>query len=253
MAIFQPPKNNLLHIEVINEIIQAIVSGALKPGERIIEQHIAEQMQISRAPVREAIRELAAHDIIKFLPRKGAYIAPLESRGIQEVYLLRSCLEGLAARLATAHLTEADLDQLIQLNKCMEEATVKNDATNFVESDLKFHDLICQKCGYQRLIKMIEGVRIQTRLYMIMSKWHLVAHSQLNREANAHLPILEALKAREPEAAEVKTREHIVSSGQLLLEYLNANPLESKKSADIRLDKELFRFSTFSPNQLPKR
>lgn len=244
MVIFQPPKNNLLHMEVINEIIQAIVSGALKPGDRIIEQHIAEQMQISRAPVREAIRELAAHDIIKFLPRKGAYIASLEPQGIQEVYLLRSCLEGLAARLAAVHLTQADLNQLVQLNECMVQATFENKATDFVESDLNFHDLICQRCGYGRLIKMIEGVRIQTRLYMIMSKWHLVAHSQLNRETNAHLPILEALKARDQEAAEAKTREHIISSGKLLLEYLNRNRSDAKEEAEVVLDSNLFKFST---------
>ncbi|TCL70042.1 DNA-binding GntR family transcriptional regulator [Hydrogenispora ethanolica] len=220
MTVFNPPKSNLLHIEVINAIINAIVSGSLKPGDRIIEQHIAEQMQISRAPVREAIRELVAQDIIKFLPRKGAYIAPLNPKNVQEVYLLRSCLEGLAARLATEWLTEADLNQLYLLNFKMGEATLKNDALAFIESDLAFHDLICHRCDHAQLIKMLEGVRVQTRLYMIMSKWNLVAHSQLNREMNAHQPILDAFRERNPEAAEQTIRAHIITSGNLLLEYL---------------------------------
>ncbi len=220
MTDFSPPKSNLLHIEVINAIINAIVSGALKPGDRIIEQHIAEQMQISRAPVREAIRELVAQDIIKFMPRKGAYIAPLNPKNIQEVYLLRSCLEGLAARLATDLLTEADLSQLYLFSLKMGEATLKNDAAAFIESDLAFHDLVCHRCGHAQLIKMIEGVRIQTRLYMVMSKWNLVAHSQLNREMNAHQPILDAFRERDQEAAEKVMRTHIVAAGDLLLEHL---------------------------------
>lgn len=220
MAVFCPPKSNLLHTEVINAIINAIVSGSLKPGERIIEQHIAEQMQISRAPVREAIRELVAQDIIKFLPRKGAYIAPLSQRGIQEVYTLRGCLEGLAARLATLELTEKDLNELYSLNAKMEEATRANDANAFIEADLAFHDLICQRCGHARLLKMIDGVRLQTRLYMVMSKWNLVAHSQLNREMNAHQPVLDAFRDRNQEEAEKSMRCHITSAGNLLLEYL---------------------------------
>jgi DNA-binding GntR family transcriptional regulator len=243
MAAFKPPKNSLLHIEVINEIINAIVAGDLKPGDRIIEQHIAEQMQISRAPVREAIRELVAHDILQFLPRKGAYLAPLEPQGIRDVYLLRSCLEGMAARLAATRLTSADLVELYHLNSKMENATRENDATGFVECDLGFHDLICQKSGHAHLVKIIEGVRIQTRLFMIMSKWHLVAHSQLNREMNAHLPILEAFKNKDEEAAELEMRKHIIFAGNLLLEYTNLGKVLPKENQDISLNSDLFKFS----------
>jgi DNA-binding GntR family transcriptional regulator len=220
MNVFNPPQSNLLHTEVINAIINAIVTGSLKPGDRIIEQRIAEEMQISRAPVREAIRELVAQDIIKFLPRKGAYISSMDTKSIQEIYLLRSCLEGLAARLAATRLTEAELNELCLLNLKMGEATLKNNADEFIKLDLAFHELICRRSEHVQLIKMIDGVRIQTRLYMIMSKWHLVAHSQLNREMNAHQPILDAFRGRDCEEAEKSMREHIDKSGNLLLEYL---------------------------------
>jgi DNA-binding GntR family transcriptional regulator len=220
MALFNPPQSNSLHVEVINAIINAIVSGSLKPGDRIIEQRIAEEMQISRAPVREAIRELAAQDIIKFLPRKGAYIAPMEANNVKETYLLRSCLEGLAARLAATRLSKSELDELRLLNLKMGEATLKNDAEQFIQLDLAFHELINQRSEHAQLIKMIDGVRIRTRLYMVMSKWNLVAHSQLNREMNAHQPLLDALGARDGELAEKKMREHIVKAGDLLLENL---------------------------------
>lgn len=231
MAVFKPATSNLLHIEVINAIINAIVSGELKPGDHIIEQHIAQEMQISRAPVREAIRELAAQDIIQFIPRKGAYVAPLDPRNIEGIYLLRSYLEGLAARLAAPRLTETDLNEMYLLNYQMGEASLKNNVDTFINLDLQFHDFICQHCEHSQLKKMIDGVQLQTKLFMNMSKWHLAAHSELHREMNAHEPILEALRARNQEEAEMKMREHIVMAGNRLLEYLvdNKSSKNSKK------------------------
>ncbi|NLY90829.1 MAG: GntR family transcriptional regulator [Firmicutes bacterium] len=220
MAEFKPPQNNLLHIEVINAIINAIVSGELKPGDHIVEQHIAQQMQISRAPVREAIRELAAQDIIRLIPRKGAFVAPLDPKNIEGIYLLRSYLEGLAARLAVLRLTEADLNELYLLNYQMGEAALKNNVNTFIDLDLRFHDFICQHCAHPQLKKMIDGVQLQTKLFMNMSKWHLAAHSELHREMNAHQPLLEALRARNQDEAEMRMREHIIMAGNLLLEYL---------------------------------
>lgn len=220
MAEFKPPQNNLLHIEVINAIINAIVSGELKPGDHIVEQHIAQQMQISRAPVREAIRELAAQDIIRLIPRKGAFVAPLDPKNIEGIYLLRSYLEGLAARLAVLRLTEVDLNELYLLNYQMGEAALKNNVNTFIDLDLRFHDFICQHCAHPQLKKMIDGVQLQTKLFMNMSKWHLAAHSELHREMNAHQPLLEALRARNQDEAEMRMREHIIMAGNLLLEYL---------------------------------
>ncbi|HBE80809.1 MAG TPA: GntR family transcriptional regulator [Firmicutes bacterium] len=220
---FRPMKNNLLHMDVVNEIIEAIVSGELKPGDRIIEQHIAKQMQISRAPVREAIRELVAQGIVRFLPRKGAYIAPLEPEEIRNVYLLRSRLEGLAAFMATSRFSNSDLQILLQLSENMESATKENNGKKFIDNDLKFHDKICQTCENQNLQKMIAGVRIQIQLFMMISKWNLVAHSQLTKESRTHQPIIQAFLKSDAAQAEQCMREHIISSGALLIDYVEEN------------------------------
>lgn len=220
---FKPMKTNLLHMDVVNAIIAAIVTGELKPGDRIIEQHIAEQMQISRAPVREAIRELVAQGIVKFLPRKGAYIAPLEPDEIRNVYLLRSRLEGLAAFIATPKLLNNDLHLLLSFSENMETATQENDAKKFIENDLKFHDLICQICGNENLQKMIAGVRIQIQLFMMISKWNLVIHSQLTKESRTHQPIIHAFLKSDADLAEQCMRSHVISAGALLIEYIEEN------------------------------
>ncbi len=220
MNSFQPATNTLLHTEVINDIIAAIVSGDLKPGDRVIEQYIAQQMKISRSPVREAIRELVAQGILQFEPRKGAYVSPMIPSEIKSTYLLRSRLEGLAARLATEYLTKDDLNTLGTHTQEMVEASQINNAMSFVENDIKFHDFITTHCNHSRLIKMIEGVRIQTRLYMVMSKEYLVANSQLNRESNAHQPILEAFRQHDCDLVEQRVQEHILAAGEIMLESI---------------------------------
>jgi DNA-binding GntR family transcriptional regulator len=220
MNSFQPATNNLLHTEVINDIIAAIVAGDLKPGDRVIEQYIAQQMKISRSPVREAIRELVAQGILQFEPRKGAYVSPIVPNEIKSTYMLRSRLEGLTARLATDYLTKEDLVILEQNSQQMVEASRVNHAASFVDNDIKFHDFITGHCNHPRLIKMIEGVRIQTRLYMVMSKEYLVAHSQLNRESNAHQPILEAFRLHDCDLVEKRVQEHILAAGEIMLESI---------------------------------
>jgi DNA-binding GntR family transcriptional regulator len=220
MSLFQPPVNNLLHTDVINDIIAAIVAGDLKPGDRVIEQYIAQQMKISRSPVREAIRELVAQGILQFEPRKGAYVSPMVPGEIKSTYMLRSRLEGLAARLSTDYLTQDDLVILEHNSLQMVEASQVNNAAAFVDNDIQFHDFITTHCNHPRLIKMIEGVRIQTRLYMVMSKEYLVAHSQLNRESNAHQPILEAFRMHDCNLVEQKVQEHILAAGEIMLESI---------------------------------
>ncbi len=219
MSIFKPPQKNLLSVEVMNRIIDAIAVGELNPGDHITEQYIAAKMEISRAPIREAIRELASQGIIRLLPRKGAYIAPLFPQDIKEAYILRSCLEGLAAELATKRLTREDLMALESFTKKMEQAAIDDNSAVYVENDLKFHDLIAERSGHYRLIKMIEGVRVQTRLLMSMSKCHSISQT----DESSHQLIIEALNARNAELAEQRMRQHIRVMGNRLLNHLEAN------------------------------
>jgi DNA-binding GntR family transcriptional regulator len=224
MPMFKQANRNLLHDEVINAIIEGIVSGKLRSGDRIIEQKIATDMDISRGPVREAIRELVNQGVLHFRPHRGAVIAPIEVRNVQELFLLRSRLEGLSANLATDILTQKDLDFLEDLCKNMENAILENDPIAYVENDLHFHDVIVKRSDNGRLIRMMEGIQLQNRLLMYMTKWYMVAHKQLSLERCAHRPILEVFYARDSAMAEQNMREHIISAGDVLVEFIkNSN------------------------------
>ena len=122
MGTFKPITNTNLYVEVINSIITAIATGELKSGEKIIEQTIATEMNISRAPIREAIRELAAQGIVEYIPKKGATVATLNKKSIEETYSLRALLEGMAVRLAIDNMTKEDIQTLTSLSKTMTES-----------------------------------------------------------------------------------------------------------------------------------
>lgn len=220
MSNFKPVSNDLLHNEVINAIIKAIACGEIRPGERIIEQNIAEQMQISRAPVREAIRELSAQDILEVTPRKGAYVAEVTVKSIEEAYSLRSVLEGMAVELSIKNLTTKEVEHLENLSKKMTEKLKENKIDDFMNYDVEFHSIINEKCNHLKLEKTIANLRLQTKLYMAMSKWQLLNNSALEMEYHAHDDIVDALKAKDGRKAKFEMEKHINFAGNTLIEIL---------------------------------
>ncbi|MDR3259027.1 MAG: GntR family transcriptional regulator [Fusobacteriaceae bacterium] len=220
MLIFKPIVSESLHMEVINSIITAIALGELKPGEKIIEQNIAEQMRISRAPVREAIRELSAQGIIEYIPRKGATVAALDFSNIAEVYSLRACLEGMAINLAVDNITVKDIKELENLSKKMTKYLEANDVDNFIKCDVEFHNIILMKSCHKRLQKLLNNLILQTKLYMLMSKHNLLINSRLDLEYGVHDKIIDEIKKKDKIRAEEEMKKHIFNSGETLVRFL---------------------------------
>src|SRR5574340_89251 len=109
-----------LRERIVDFIKDAIISGTLKPGERVPEQEIAENFGISRTPIREAFRQLESEGFITVTPRKGAVVSPITDRDVSEFYDIKSLLEGYAARTACAKLTSREIKRLETLNAQME-------------------------------------------------------------------------------------------------------------------------------------
>ena len=212
MGTFKPISNTNLYVEVINSIITAIATGELKSGEKIIEQTIATEMNISRAPIREAIRELAAQGIVEYIPKKGATVATLNKKSIEETYSLRALLEGMAVSLA--------IKNMIALSKTMTESLKKQDVENFINCDVAFHSLICQRSNHTKLQKLIENFVLQTKLYMRMSKYNMLINSSLSIEYGVHDKLIELIKEKDKEKAEKEMKDHIMNSGEVLINYL---------------------------------
>jgi DNA-binding GntR family transcriptional regulator len=230
MSIFKPVANTNLYVEVINSIITAIATGELKAGEKIIEQNIATEMQISRAPIREAIRELAAQGILEYAPKRGATVAELTVKNIEEVYSLRATLESMAIGLAMKNFSKDDIEQMKKLSKEMTNDLKKQDIEKFIEKDVIFHNLICERSNHSKLQKLLENFILQTKLYMIMSKYKMLINLELSLEYGVHEGIIKSIEEKNSKLAEEEMKKHIINSGNVLINYILKNDSLKKEN-----------------------
>jgi len=202
---------------VFESLREAIIHGRLRPGERLMEIHLAEEMGVSRTPVREAIRKLELEGFVVMVPRKGAYVAGISVKDIVDVFEVRAALEGLAAGLAAARITEEEMEELertlVRINVNSEE----DDINSIVEGDSSFHELIYKASRNQRLVQII------TRLKEQIHRFRMTSLSQPGRTKNAlgeHKTIVEAISDRNVKLAQTLASEHVENAEQSLLEAL---------------------------------
>jgi DNA-binding GntR family transcriptional regulator len=201
---------------VSQSLRDAIVEGILQPGERLIEERIAAQMGVSRAPIREAIRSLEAEGLVKSLPRRGAAVTVLTKRDVQEVYGLRSALECQAARSACRRLTADDVDEMLSLVRRMRDAGYAGDRALLALHDLAFHRKILDVSGNRRLLDAWLAIMSQVRL---LQRHVLTArHMNIDRLVLNHEAIVDALRSGNPDTAEQPLREHIERTGHEVFE-----------------------------------
>jgi len=196
----------LLSQKVYRVLKTEIIKGSLRPGTKLLEGKIAEQMGVSRTPVREALRELAAEGFVKMSPNQGVLVNNASIENIQEVLQIRGVLEGLAARLAAKIISEEEINELEKYLKQMEYYTNKDDSLAFSEVDAEFHELILNICGNNRLIQIRKNLSGQAHRYRIRS---LNIPGRLKYSLKEHLEIVEALKRKDAEQADRLSQKHI--------------------------------------------
>ena len=198
---------------VFETLREAIIKGLLRPGERLMEIQIAEELGVSRTPVREAIRKLELEGFLVMVARKGAYVADISVKDITDIFEVRAALEGLAAGLAAERITEEELEQLERALVQTSEATT-GDLNTVVQSDTSFHELIYRASRNQRLQQIV------THLQEQIQRFRAVSLSQPGRTRvflEEHRKIVEAISERNSELASLLAREHIENAEQSLL------------------------------------
>jgi DNA-binding GntR family transcriptional regulator len=198
------------------ELKTEIIKGSLKPGTKLSEGKIAEQMGVSRTPVREAIRELAAEGFVKISPNQGVVISNISIEDIQEVLQIRSVLEGLAARLAATKITREKIKELESFNKNMEKFISKDDILNFIKESEKFHVLILDICGNNRLVQIRKNLDDQIHRYRSIS---LNVPRRPKYALEEHKKITEALKQGDLTKADELSKMHIENVLKNILAY----------------------------------
>lgn len=209
MAHFTAPEvrrgRRVLREDVKEYLLDAILSGALKPGDRIIETRIAQQLGVSQGPVREALRDLELFGLVVSEPFRGTRVRESSSADLVEIYPIRSALEGVAARAAATTITDETLGRLESLLDGMRAAAERDDRKTYMDTDNEFHRTILIASGNRRLHQLWEGMRLHSSTLVSVT---LVRRS-LSELAERHVPILNALKAHDPDAAEHAIRQHI--------------------------------------------
>lgn len=176
---------------VLDAIRTAIMNGVLQPRERLMEIQLAEELGVSRTPIREALRKLELEGFIVMVPRKGAYVADLSFKDIADVFEIRAALEGLAAGLAAERITEEELETMERLIVGKQEAINSGDIDKLVEVDTKFHELLYQSSRNDRLATIISNLREQIQRFRLTS----LSFPGRNKESlREHKQLLEAIK-----------------------------------------------------------
>lgn len=194
-------------------IIRRILDGSYKPGERIVELQLVHELKVSQAPVREALRDLQAMRLIDTEPYKGARVRAITRAELAESYPVRAMLEELAGQLAAPRADGELLGRLGAELQSMRAAARRHDQHALLTADARFHELIVQAAGNSVLLDTWSGLRIEafTLVSMVTSNLDLVAI------ADAHLPILDALRGGDPRLAGKAMREHIATFADHLL------------------------------------
>ncbi len=185
---------------VFNTLRSAILKGKLEPGERLMEIALANKLGVSRTPIREAIRKLELEGLVVMTPRKGAEVAKITEKDLQDVLEVRDSLEKLAADLACDRITEEEIEELKACNEAFKKAVEegKADFTELAELDVAFHDVIFNATQNSRLIQILNNLREQMYRYRLEYLKDKEYHGRLVSE---HQMITEAVSSRDKEKA----------------------------------------------------
>ena len=146
---------------VFNTLRKAILGGELKPGERLMEIQLANKLGVSRTPIREAIRKLEVEGLVLMIPRKGAEVAQITEKNMQDVLEVRKALEELSVQLACERITPEQVEEMKMAAEDFRKVLKSGDVTKIAEADVKFHDIIFAATNNQRLITLLNNLREQ--------------------------------------------------------------------------------------------
>lgn len=203
---------------VFNTLRQAILTGELKPGERLMEIHLADRLGVSRTPIREAIRKLELEGLVTMIPRKGAQVAKITEKNLKDVLEVRRALDVLTVKLACDRMDEETKAEL--LKACDEFARVvkKNDTKDITEADVGFHDIILKSTGNDRLIQLVNNLAEQMYRYRLEYIKDSAYHDRLVKE---HEAIYQAIIDGDKEKAAKAAVLHIDNQEKTIIDHLH--------------------------------
>jgi DNA-binding GntR family transcriptional regulator len=209
-----------LAAKVASILRTGIIEGKFAPNERLPENWLSEQLGVSRAPIREALRILEIEGLVRINLQKGARVRELTAKDIESIYDVRSNLDSLAVRLAIANLRAKDLSQLEAMLSQMKFAVEEEDLTRYRELNGEFHRFFFQKSANEWLCNMNNSLMNHI---MRLRSFSLSTSARLAQSFQEHLCIMGAVRQKNPEKAEALAKQHTLAAGKLVLQMFLKN------------------------------
>ena len=200
---------SVLREQVKELIIQRILDGTYQPGQRVVELTLTQELGVSQAPVREALRDLEAMRFIESQPYRGARVRQVTREELAAMYPVRAVLEELAGQMAAPGIGDAILARLEEELRSMRDAAGCGDRHDLLVHDARFHGLIVAAAGNAALLDCWSGLRIEAYTLVSLVK----SHHDLAAIAGTHEPILDALRQRDGTLTGKVLRQHIEHFG----------------------------------------
>jgi GntR family transcriptional regulator, gluconate operon transcriptional repressor len=202
-------------------IREQILSGGFRQGEHLVEAKIAHQLNVSRGPVREALKLLRAEGLVADEPRRGTFVVSIDTADVSEIYDLRAGVESRAARALALTCPDAGYAPLQALAQRIGEAARTGDVRQISQNDLLFHETICRLSGNGRLLEVFARYVPTLRSLLSLDEYLYKDLSDIPRQ---HVEILLAIESRNAQQAAALCEMHCDDAGQRVVAYLKSLP-----------------------------
>ncbi len=213
-------ERRLLHEEVVDRLRDMIVQGELAPETKLNERVLAEQLGISRTPLREAIKYLASEGLVELLPNRGAAVAPLKAEKVKEIFTVLGTLEALAGELVCRNATDADIAEIRALHYQMVAHHARGELAPYFRYNQQIHIRLVECAGNATLAQIYRSLNAHVKRARYMAN---LSHERWDQAVREHEEILEALSARDSKRLQALLRDHLAKKLVLVMEALSAS------------------------------
>ena len=225
---FEKPETKLLHEEVISSIFNAFLEGKLKPGEKLSEETIGNELGVSRTPVRAAFQEMEKQGIVEVIPRKGAYVINWSINDFIDFCKTRTLLEGFAAELAAEKILPGEEKSLFAITEKMCDAAENGEVEKEIKFDMAFHKRIVEISKNITLRDIYESLELKIRMYMVYEKYLSSSPDQRIVLTEKHIPIAEAIQSRQGKLSKQLMEKNVSEAGIALIQRLEKKGIDSR-------------------------
>ena len=211
---------------VFNTLRRAILKGELKPGERLMEIALAEKLGVSRTPIREAMRKLELEGLVVMIPRRGAQVANITEKDLNDVLEVRIALENVAIEKACTRMSEEDMGRLWLAAKEFEHTMAEGNLVRLAEADVAFHEIIYRASDNKRLNQVLNNLREQIYRYRVE---YLKEEETRNVLVKEHEELTKAIRERDVKKAQEISFRHIENQRRAIIQSIEAEEAGKEK------------------------